>query len=85
MEKHVKIFNIVGSNIRTYRKKAKLTQQQLADKFAGDRTKISLIENGKENFMLTTLLDIAEGLNIDVKKLFIPDEKGNETKTVGKA
>jgi len=71
MEKHEKIFNIVGSNIRAYRKKAKLTQQQLADKFSGDRTKISLIENGKENFMFSTLLDIAEGLNVDVKKLFL--------------
>lgn len=71
MGKHEKIFKTVGSNVRAYRKKAKLTQQQLADKFSGDRTKISLIENGKENFMFSTLLDIAEGLNVDVKKLFI--------------
>jgi len=78
MEKHEKIFSIVGSNIRTYRKKAKLTQQQLADKFSGDRTKISLIENGKENFMFSTLLDIAEGLNVDVKKLFVIKQKENE-------
>ncbi|WP_113651997.1 helix-turn-helix domain-containing protein [Pedobacter namyangjuensis] len=75
MEKHEKIFRLVGSNIKTYRKKAKLTQQELANKFSGDRTKISLIENGKENFMFSTLLDIAEGLNVDVKKFFLPIKK----------
>lgn len=52
--------------------KANLTQKELADKFSGDRSKISDIENGKEDFMLSTLLDIAEGLNVDLKKLFIP-------------
>ncbi|MFC1225333.1 helix-turn-helix domain-containing protein [Pedobacter sp. BG31] len=75
MEKHEKIFSLVGSNIKAYRKKAGLTQQELADKFAGDRSKISLIENGKENFMFSTLLDIADGLNVDVKKFFMPIKK----------
>ncbi|MFF5379477.1 helix-turn-helix domain-containing protein [Pedobacter suwonensis] len=75
MEKHEKIFGLVGLNIKAYRKKAGLTQQELADKFAGDRSKISLIENGKENFMFSTLLDIADGLNVDVKKFFMPIKK----------
>lgn len=72
VEKHKEIFKLIGANVRNYRKKAKLSQQDLADKFSGDRSKISDIENGKENFMLSTLLDIAEALNIDVKKFFIP-------------
>ncbi|KIA90924.1 hypothetical protein OC25_23785 [Pedobacter kyungheensis] len=75
MEKHEKIFSLVGLNIKAYRKKAGLTQQELADKFSGDRSKISLIENGKENFMFSTLLDIADGLNVDVKKFFMPIKK----------
>ena len=77
MEKHKEIFKIIGFNVKAYRKKAGLTQQELADKFMGDRAKVSDIENGKENFMLSTLLDIAEGLNVDVKKLFAPIKKIN--------
>jgi len=75
MEKHQEIYKTIGLNVKAYRKKADLTQQQLADKFSGDRSKISDIENGKENFMFSTLLDIAEGLNVDVKKLFISVKK----------
>ena len=72
LEKHREIFKLIGANVKNYRKKANLSQQDLADKFFGDRSKISDIENGKENFMLSTLLDIADGLNIDIKKLFMP-------------
>ena len=75
MEKHTDIFKIIGLNVKAYRKKAGLTQQELADKFSGDRAKISDIEHGKEDFMFSTLLDIAEGLKVDVKKLFIPEKK----------
>lgn len=75
MEKHQEIFKIIGFNVKTYRKKSGLTQQELAAKFSGDRSKISDIEHGKEDFMISTLLDIAEGLNVDVKKLFIPEKK----------
>lgn len=75
MEKHKEIFKLIGSNVRIYRKKAKLSQQELADKFSGDRSKISDIENGKENFMFSTLLDIADGLKVDVKRLFVKREE----------
>lgn len=72
MEKHKETFKIIGLNVKKHRKEAKLTQQNLADKFMGDRAKISDIENGKENFMLSTLLDIAEALKIDIRKFFTP-------------
>ena len=77
MEKHKETFKIIGLNVKKDRKEAKLTQQNLGDRAMGDRAKISDIENGKENFMLSTLLDIAEGLNIDVKKLFILIKESN--------
>lgn len=70
IEKYENIYKRVGGNIKTFRKKAKLTQEQLADKSPTlDRAKISDMENGKEDFMFSTLLEIANGLNIDVEKL----------------
>ena len=69
LEKHDKIFKQIGLNIKEERKKAKLTQKELAEKFGGDRSKISDIENGKENFMFSTLLDIADSLKLDVQRL----------------
>ena len=69
-EKHEIIYKRIGTNIRKCRNKAKLTQAQLADKSPKlDRAKISDMENGKEDFMFSTLLEIANGLNIDVEKL----------------
>lgn len=68
--KYGSVYKRIGSNIKKYRKRAKLTQEQLADKSTKlDRAKISDMENGKEDFMFSTLLEIANGLNIDVEKL----------------
>ncbi|SEN66208.1 Helix-turn-helix [bacterium A37T11] len=60
----------IGSNVKEYRTKVNLTQSQLAEKCGKmDRSKISDIENAKEDFMFSTLLEIAEGLGVDVEKL----------------
>ena len=68
--KYGSIYKRIGRNIKKYRKKTKLTQEQLADKSEKlDRAKISDMENGKEDFMFSTLLEIANGLNIDVERL----------------
>lgn len=70
ISKYGNIYKRIGKNIRLYRKKAGLTQQELADKIPKlDRAKISDMENGKEDFMFSKLLDIADGLNVDVEKL----------------
>lgn len=70
IEKYQSIYKRIGGNIKRYRKKGKLTQEQLADKSPKlDRAKISDMENGKEDFMFSTLLEIANGLNVDVEKL----------------
>lgn len=70
IEKYKSIYTEIGKNIKKFRKKAKLTQQQLADKSPKlDRAKISDMENGKEDFLFSTLLEITSGLNIDVEKL----------------
>ena len=70
ISKYGDIYKRIGKNIKSCRKKAGLTQQQLADKCPKlDRSKISDMENGKEDFMFSKLLDIADGLDVDVEKL----------------
>ncbi|WP_238585069.1 helix-turn-helix domain-containing protein [Chryseobacterium sp. Leaf201] len=70
-DKFVTIYKTVGKNLRDKRKEKNLSQQQLAD-LAGkmDRSKISDIENGKEDFLFSTLLKICGALDMDIDDLF---------------
>lgn len=69
--KFSKTYNIIGKNVKKLRKKAGLTQLELANKTNKvDRSKISQIENGKEDFLLSTLLEISKALKVDIKILF---------------
>lgn len=79
VNKYLEIYKRIGGNLKKERKKAKLTQGQLAEKTAKlDASKISDIENGKEDFMFSTLLEIANGLGIDIEKL----TKGERTNKI---
>lgn len=70
VNKYLETYTRIGSNLKKERKKAKLTQGQLAEKTAKlDASKISDIENGKEDFMFSTLLEIANGLGVDIGEL----------------
>lgn len=68
-EKYIEI----GYNIAYYRKHAKLTQEQLAEKIGTSRSHISALEapNVMRKVSLELLFNIAAVLNIDVYKLFI--------------
>ncbi len=70
-DKFATIYKTIGENLRNKRKENNLSQQQLAD-LAGkmDRSKISDIENGKEDFLFSTLLKICAALDINVDRLF---------------
>lgn len=68
--KYKDTYNIIGVNLRKARRKAKLTQAKLASRTAKlDASKISDMENAKEDFMFSTLLEIANALDIDVADL----------------
>lgn len=70
VNKYSQIYKTVGENIKKLRKKAKLTQTQLADKTSKvDNAKISNIENANEDYMFSTLLEIASALNVNIKDL----------------
>ena len=65
-------YNIIRENIKKYREKANLTQQQLADKAGISMNYIAKIESKKmqRGFTIVVLGRIADALDIDIRKLF---------------
>lgn len=59
-------------NMRNYRKKAGISQEELADKAGLHRTHVSLIEREKRNVSIVTIEKIAKALDIDPFKLLKP-------------
>ena len=65
---------LVGKNLRFYRKKAGLTQEQLADDAKSSSYYISCLERGKENVGVKTLERLCKVLKIEMHLLFVPHE-----------
>lgn len=61
----------IVKNIKYYRQKANITQEQLAEKAGVSVSYIKQIESGKEfkNMTFATLSNIAKSLNINIKDL----------------
>ena len=68
-------YNLIRNNIKKYRIKSNLTQQELADKAGITMNYLSKIESNKmqRGFSIVILGRIADALEIDIRKLF--DEK----------
>lgn len=64
-------YEIIAANIKTYRKEAKITQAELAERSHYSHEFIRRIEapNGKKYFSIDTLVQIANALNIKVEDL----------------
>lgn len=64
-------YDIIAANIKEFRKKAKITQAELADRTHYSHEFIRRIEapNAKKYFSLDTLIQIAKALNIRVEEL----------------
>ena len=70
------IYEIVSKNIKKQRKLKGLTKEQLAQKINYSTQFISNIESkNHQTFSLGTLWRIALILEIDIKELFVEDEK----------
>ena len=65
-------YTILVKNIKYFRLKSNMTQEQLAEKSDLSVSYIKQIESGKEfkNTTFNTFSKIAKALNIDVKELF---------------
>ena len=61
--------NKFGEHLRKLRKQKKLGLRQLAANCNVDHAKISDIENAKEDFMFSTFIELAKGLNLHPKEL----------------
>jgi DNA-binding XRE family transcriptional regulator len=63
---------IISEMLKTARKEAKLTQEELANKAGTKKSYISKLENGKGNIQLSTLIRIFEqGLNRRIGLTFL--------------
>ncbi|GHE28858.1 helix-turn-helix domain-containing protein [Sphingobacterium griseoflavum] len=68
--KYAGVYARIGKNVRNRRRALNLTQDQLSKRTSKiDRAKISDIENAKEDFMFSTLLELAHALEADVEDL----------------
>ena len=72
-------YKIIRKNIRYFRLKKNLTQQQLADMIDMSRDYICDIENESRNKHLTiaVLGRIADAMNVHIVNFFITDEENN--------
>lgn len=66
----------IGANLLRIRTDKGYTQEELSYNSDVDRSKISKIESGQANLVVTTLLDLAEGLGVDPSELLDLSNKG---------
>jgi transcriptional regulator with XRE-family HTH domain len=63
------ILNVIGNNVREYRKKLSLSQEELADLSGVHRTYIGAVERGEKNISALSIAKIAKALKIKPDKL----------------
>ena len=74
VEKFKHIYNVIGKNVKRFRKEKGWTQQQLADKCEDvTRAKVSKIENAYEDYMFSTLLEVCNALGKTLSEIYIED------------
>ena len=80
-EDYSSIYKKIGQTIKDKRKERGLTQQQLADLIPKlDRAKISDMENGKEDFHISTLIKISIALGTELQTILKNLSKDNSFK-----
>ncbi len=63
------ILNIFGENVRKFRRKLNISQEELADKADLHRTYIGMIERAEKNITLLKIEKIANALDIKISSL----------------
>jgi len=68
ISKH-KILNIFGENVRKYRRKLDISQEELALRADLHRTYIGMIERAEKNITLVNMEKIANALQVKIEDL----------------
>lgn len=68
------IVKIFGQNVKKYRQKLGISQEELADRSNLHRTYISAIECFRRSIALENIQRIADSLEIETYKLFLEDK-----------
>ena len=78
ISKH-KILNVFGENVRHYRRKLDISQEELADRANLHRTYIGMIERAEKNITLINMEKIANALKVKIEDLLKPSNHGKKT------
>ena len=71
MEQKINIYNIIGQNIKKYRKQKGITQRELAEiNFLSDSFIAKLESTTYQSISIYTLEKIADSLNVEISKFF---------------
>jgi transcriptional regulator with XRE-family HTH domain len=65
------IIRVIADNVRSLRKAADLSQEELADEAGVDRTYISQVERAQRNITVSVLAKIANALKVSPDKLLV--------------
>lgn len=68
------IVKIFGKNVKKYRQKLGISQEELADRSNLHRTYISAIECFRRSIALENIQRIADALEVETYKLFLEDK-----------
>jgi len=68
------IKEIFSKNLKKYRNQLGLSQEAFAEKSKLHRTYISAVESKRRSISLNNIQKIADALEIDTYKLFIPED-----------
>jgi Predicted transcriptional regulator with C-terminal CBS domains len=66
---------VFAKNVRKFRQADGLSQEELAEKCGMHRTYISAVERCKRSISLDNIQRIADALEVETYKLFLPEEK----------
>lgn len=82
-------FRKIAYNLYSIRMSKNLTQESLSNESGVERSKISRIENYAEDFLFSTILNLAHALNVYPEKILdlnviVPDNFEDEKKKIPK-
>lgn len=76
MNSETNIYNIIGKNIKKYRKKKGITQRELAEKMLLSDSFIAKLESSTyQTLSIDTLVQFSKTLNVDIKCFFDEEDK----------